>query len=171
MLISSTSTLSRSKSNPRAGLAFSGINPPLLYVKLGLFGVTDIGDFGVHGGLAWGALARSYLSDRSVPDPATCSSRCPSARRHRNRIPGVTRSTWASGCRGERNTCPLAESPLWRRTHPVPKCNNRDHFAHILSNSETDCTAVDSPTMMCHADVTASLVPSVVKQMQSVNPV
>lgn len=30
---------------------------------------------------------------------------------------------------------------------------------------------VDSPTMMCNADVTASLVPTVAKQIQSVEPV
>lgn len=41
----------------------------------------------------------------------------------------------------------------------------------MLSNSKIDRVAIDSPTMMCNAEVTASLVPTVVKQMQSVEPV
>lgn len=45
-------SLSRSKCNPRAGLAIPGIKPPFLYVKLALFEVADLGDLGVHGGVA-----------------------------------------------------------------------------------------------------------------------
>lgn len=65
-------------------------------------------------------------------------------------------------------------------THPeIVKQNISDQNYYFLishsienkSNSYTDQTDLNSPTMMCKAEVTASLVPTVVKQIQSVDPV
>lgn len=45
------------------------------------------------------------------------------------------------------------------------------HFLNDVNQIWDSVMDVDSPTMMCNTDVTASLVPTVAKQIQSVEPV